>query len=74
MKIRTSRAFREGFADGFTSMFSFATPKRRFVTYRHHDTVAESWREVGKLLSDSARKEGVRLDKKNSSREARIAH
>ena len=56
-----SSSFRRGFSGGFTSMFRLVAPHKR-SSYRHYDTVAVSWHEIGALLSEASSIEGRRIE------------
>lgn len=65
-------AFSRGVSLGFSSQYSLLAGRRWHPSYRATDTLASAWRDVGKLLSDELRSEGVRqigyrADKENNS-------
>ena len=68
-----SRAFREGFAGGFTTMFTFISPHKRRATCGRSDTVADAWRDVGALINEAYEAEGKRLGKATHSAEKLVS-
>ncbi len=67
-----SPAFREGFADGFSSMFAlFARPHYRRI-YGSVDTVALAWHEVGEILNESCKEKGRQIGKETRPTEKNL--
>ncbi|MDR0808864.1 MAG: hypothetical protein LBE86_07035 [Gemmobacter sp.] len=56
--MNPSRAFRRGFADGFTAPFLLIVGRRAPFTYSRVASDMVAWREVGSLVNQSCRQVG----------------
>jgi len=62
------RAFGDGFAVGFTSLFAIFLPDAPRYSYRHYDSVARAWREVGDDLEEAMKAEECRIVEASAGR------
>jgi len=63
------RAFGDGFAAGFTSPFAVFLPDAPRYSYRHCDSVARAWREVGDDLAEAMKDEERRIVEVSAGRQ-----
>lgn len=60
LRTLNSRAFRMGFARGFTSPYDFILGRRDLIDIPKHDVSIRAWAQVGRHLDLATREEATR--------------
>lgn len=72
--MNPSRAFRRGFAEGFTAPLTLLAGRRTYFTHSHIASDAAAWREVGSLLNQAYREVGDDIGKSSIKTLTKFRH